>query len=197
MKKWLVVLFGVFLLVGAQAEEKFSDLSHELDVVATANAPWKVGDVVYEEETVWEIDDLEKVKFSRVFQGVTIDGLYLVQDFIEGAGETDDPYLVSDEKSVTATFPLTHGKSLSRYPDGSKYEECLFEYGATIEPCIGWYRSGEKMWEYEVLEGVPHGLWRSWYRSGKQLFECDLNKGVGVCIEWSEDGQKKAEYPVE
>lgn len=142
MKK-LLLLFSVFLLTACANDP------YKIDPVATAKAPWKVGEIVLEEKIgiigVEESNEsnpsIRPIRKKRVFQGITIDGYFIVQEFYEDGSPNGCAYLIVDADSVTDINPIMHGSIIYQYPTTQeKRMTCELEQGKGS--CALWYRSG-------------------------------------------------------
>lgn len=193
MQKILTVLFCVFVVAGCVTAER-SDF--EIDSVATANAPWVVGEIVYREEIKAGVLSAEDFFVLRVFQGITVKGYVLVQSFFENGVVAGDPYLIVDEANVLIEHPIMHGPLRAWTPDG-KVMTCLMDHGTSIGPCQYRYENGEKLAEITMVDGKPYGNSTSWYPTGEKRFECIIFNNTGSCIEWHESGAKKAEFELD
>lgn len=195
MKKLLIALLSVLVLAGCTAKDE-NTLPYEIDPVATASAPWKVGDIIWETSTRGGY----YFQLSRVFIGMTTDGGYLVRDEYYGEHrdwhEMEDdlknlignerttntrsaPYKIVDANSLRSSTPIIDGKYVSFYDTGEKRRECDYENGGTsIGPCIAWYRSGEKMSEIWFVNGQ---MQKSvlWYINGQKITERSFNINSG------------------
>lgn len=164
MKKLFAALLSAILLAGAQAQEPL----YEIDSVATANAPWKVGEVVYAATFDPQHPDREqrliaammgvtkKVNGTSVFMGVTKEGFYVLQDYHENGEVVGIPTLVLNLQNADGTgidVGLQHGRISSKHSNGEKWLECTYDYGTTTTPCIMWWDTGEKNLEFTRERG--------------------------------------------
>lgn len=166
MKKLLIALSVLLLTACAAVPDK-------IDPVATANAPWEVGEVVYEKAI--DASALE-YSYKRYFVGVAEVGGYIVRDetrmaYTEEGWEylkeeyeaqgiqrimeiVSDPYALNEE-DVDAENLKIKGAYITRYSSGEKNMECYFDEGTTKgEPCYQWNMNGKlggKMW---MVNGV-------------------------------------------
>jgi len=201
MKRVLVVVLGIFMLMGCVSTQGENALPFEIDPVATANAPWRVGEVVHED--VIDPDDVSskffadlmgfdtRVVIQRVFQGVTNDGFYVAQDYFESIGPAGLPYQIAGEEYVEASNMIVHGRGENWYPSGEKAIECVLEYGASVEPCIVWHRDGSKRMEFGMLDGKIHGPLAIWRTDGMKMTEGENRAGqpVGIWRFWDANGE--------
>ena len=60
---------------------------------------------------------------------------------------------------------------------------------------VGYFPNGQKAYENNFLNGLPHGKWCSWYNNGQKVREEEYVKGErnGKYIEWHKNGQKRVE----
>lgn len=138
MKKLLIALFSVLIMVGCATKDE-NVLSYEIDPVATANAPWEVGDTVL---SYRRTENEEKREIDVLFLGTTLEGHIVLQDFYN-INELHDikrsePYSIIDARSLTSDAPyLYHGRYIIYHFNGSISIDCLYDYGTTsISPCV-------------------------------------------------------------
>lgn len=214
MKKLLVSLLGALLILSVQAEE----VSYEIDPMATANAPWEVGETVHTRS---------RGSVGIVFLGVTKDGYFLVQEFFDNDDEMlkrTDPYIVMNEAGVTEKEPsLFHGKWIVYDVEGSLVNDCSFQRGTTEDPpCVAKtgdleshvtttyennissvrqmiYQNGipniyiEGSYDYQT--GVKNMKIDLYYPSGVKMSEWYMrnNDRVGIARSWDEEGNLTSE----
>lgn len=144
MKKLFAVLFCSLVIAGyAFADEP----SYEIDPVATANAPWKVGEKIIKEGSCLG------EKNYRKFLGVTQSGLALVQNFYSSGKKFTNPFLI----------PV-------RNADKNTEDLCMrgMEGDYTV-----WYENGQKALECRYKDMEPFGLCRFWDKKGNLVGEKD------------------------
>ena len=193
-------------------------LTHQIDEQATAQAPWKKGEVItkYTPPKGENGDHLE----TRFF-GVTTQGYYLVQQFYTHRHmKRSDPYVLACPGEITdkdklleackITGPLVFrysGRKVQegRYQEGKKHgrwtewhsaeqkrEEGHYQYGEKHGLWTQWYRNGQKETEGHYKDGKKHGLWTWWHENGKKFREGHYQNGKehGLWSEWDYKGQK-------
>lgn len=212
MKKTLAVLFSTFALAGCVTS------SYKIDPVATANAPWTVGEIIRIDE---DNDDQVILQNKWFFVGIAMDGAYLLReesyleyseeywDLIEDTPESQnllngriihtlsEPYRVPDmTKWENEIIPATaiDGRFLSFYITGERFSECYFETNKGF--CIRWYQSGGKKSESDYSYG---DIIRSviWYKNGQVRrewltcghYSCSNEKAWAEERIWNLDGK--------
>lgn len=162
---WVCLISSVFIFTAhAQKTVTSRAETHELDVVATANAPWKVGEII--PNTQQTIYTGRTYSVYRRFLGMTIRGCYLVQNFYK-----------EHEQKRTAPYILIHREDV----DGEG--KPLYRGDLKIDgPYISWYPNGQKRWEGFYVDGKKEGLGISWNELGnkwsKRYFKNDLREGL-------------------
>lgn len=198
MKKWLMVLCCTWLIVGCATKENDS---HEIDPVATAKAPWKVGDkaVVYSScPSIFANYDT----CYAIFLGITKKGNALLQDYYETGEKLTAPYEYPFEIELirnpdTRKFNTVHpeGLWLRYYKNGKKMDEVNYINGQINGFSRQWYENGQLTYEAEVRNGIEQGSSNSWYENGQQWahYTCVDGKWHGPYTFWYENGQIKEE----
>lgn len=155
MKKWFVILLSALLLQqGVVFAQEAPALPFEIDTVATAQAPWKVGEVTSSARC-----SLEQEGCYRIFLGVTAKGQTVLQEFYsEGKAELTDPFLVKSEISweeireldkVKNPLEILDSNLVARYPAGAKYVEIILD-GKGGAYMVKWTEDGEMIQEKTV-----------------------------------------------
>jgi len=181
MRVLLLVMLCVMVLMGgvgyAQAAGSEYVAAYEIDARATAQAPWKVGEVVVAEC----MSRFEPVMIERRFVGITSDGKFVVQDFYQSSGQKLTDSFVMVEREFVDILDWDHYESRHLVP----IEGVL----------ITWYENGEKKCEGQYVDREPQGVWVCWYETGRKLIEGAYENGEkrGVWIRWNRDGSKAEE----
>ncbi|MDG9730240.1 toxin-antitoxin system YwqK family antitoxin [Ignatzschineria sp. RMDPL8A] len=143
--------------------------STQIDLIATAEAPWLLGSVVAKGDYNGPI--------YRKFLGITTEGFYLVQDhYADHVGQTrTEPFLLM-RKTDLHDFCYA-------IDDEARYQKYCQKTGFT-GPLITYYQNGKLHVMGDYQNGTRVNLWRSWYPSGelKRLANFD------------EKGHKEGEY---
>lgn len=182
MMKLFAVLFCTLILAGCKqvgsvdCEDQRVTCSlspanintYEIDPVATAKAPWKVGERIVEEGR-FECLDLD---YYREFLGVTQSGLALVQDFYLTGEKFTNPFLMTvtdDEGNTQDSCPKDiEGNYVQWYKNGQKKGEVNFENGKQKGLMIAWYENGQKRVEVNFVNGKEEGCKTEWFRTGQK-----------------------------
>lgn len=182
MMKLFAVLFCTLILAGCKqvwsvdCEDQRVTCSlgpanintYEIVPVATAKAPWKVGERIVEEGR-FECLDLD---YYREFLGVTQSGLALVQDFYLTGEKFTNPFLMTvtdDEGNTQDSCPKDiEGNYVQWYKNGQKKGEVNFENGRKEGLSTTWYDNGQKRVEVNFVNGKEKGCKTEWFRTGQK-----------------------------
>lgn len=202
MRAVLSLFLTALLCATNCAYAQTDELRYQIDEKATAQAPWKVGDII-----VRDAHYVTGTKWSdwhyRKFLGITGKGYIVVQDFYQGSDKkTIDPIEITQQDLVT-DMPCTtsyisdvfNGMWTLWYENGQKAREVLFLDGKKQGIMTSWYESGEKQGEVPFQDGERNGLITLWHKNGEKARELSFQNGKkhGPWIEWHENGQKKYE----
>lgn len=172
MKKLFAVLFCSFVMAGTTFAE---ELSYEIDPVATAQAPWKVGDRIIKK------GECNGIEFYRKFLGVTqseLTNLALVQDFYLSGEKLSNPFLVyvrhAEKHADDSCLNALEGGYTQWYKDGQKQLQFNVKYGEIEGVLTVWYESGQKKREGSFKNNVKVGIWREWDEKGNLIREDDF-----------------------
>jgi antitoxin component YwqK of YwqJK toxin-antitoxin module len=189
------------LVLSAHAQEVSPTPAYELDTTATANAPWKVGEII--PNTRQTMYDGNTHYVYRKFLGMTTRGYYLVQDFYEKQGQKlSDPYVLIDREDVdreenqrNRVPPKIDGPYIRWYLNGQKRWEGYYVDGKKEGPGVGWSKLGNKWSEGYFKNDLHEGLWTRWYSNGSKKTEEHYINGAlnGPYIEWDPQGNKTIE----
>lgn len=167
--KWFVI----FLLLDIAAAASAATVNGiEIDEQATAQAPWKAGEVVPYSDELASLGWLGTYKVYRVFLGVTPQGYYVIQEFYaDNNAKLTDPYVVRNAHDVERKGYDLLGVAEGRY--------------------IAWHSNGQKYMEAQVIEGRQEGEWKYWYNSGQLKTITRFVSGMrqGWEEEWLQNGQ--------
>lgn len=188
-------LFTVFVLVMMMVRVCFAaELSYGVDPVATAQAPWKVGEKIITEGRCGED------KYYREFIGITLSDLVLVQDFYFSGEKLTNPFLmtlVNAKKTMKGLSCMEgiEGRYTMFYKSGYKKVFGDFRDGMAKGLITTWYEAGQKRSEANYKRGELDGRMTVWYRNGQVNSEMSFmnNKLEGVLTQWYENGQKKSD----
>lgn len=168
MKKLLITLFSILILAGCSTIEE-NALPYKIDRIATASAPWKLGEKILEEECIF---DAIYSECYRVFLGVMESGQVLVQEFYLNDLKATDPFFV--QSIHAAKLPLGSGLMASKvdgvfivwHDNGQKWLEGNMQNGEKDGIWTYWNMDGQKAEERHYQNGDKVGIWRVWNRSG-------------------------------
>lgn len=177
MRKMLVLLCAAFVLTACTTKENAS-FPFQVDSIATAKAPWKVGDqvVIYSNcPTIIANSDI----CYAVFLGITAKGNALLQDHYDTGEKLSDPY----------EYPFDI--DLIQNPDSAKFNSFHHEGLLTR-----YYQNGQKMVQSTYTNGQRNGFTRLWYENGQLSNEEEVHNDLiqGRAISWYRNGQKWAQY---
>jgi len=185
-------MFTFISQISCSQEE--SVLSHEIDPQATSQAPWSIGEIVYQGNT----STTPPLPYDRKFLGITSQGDYLVQDFYQQSDtKFSDPFIIKNTPGQTVSFEDSsiEGKYIHWWQNGLKRSEGQYQNGKQQGRWTYWHDNGEKGNEGQYQEGKEQGPWTYWYKSGAKLCEGQLQDGQpqGPLICWHENGVKSGE----
>ena len=201
--KWLVVSL-LFCMAGAVSAQNTNSTVNgiAIDEQATAQAPWKAGEMVPYSDKRANLNRLGLHKVYRVFLGVTPQGYYVIQDFYaDNNAKLTDPYVVKNERDVRATRTYdpedmtVEGPYIRWYPDGQKYTEVLMVDGKEEGEWRLWYRNGQLGAVSPYVGGRRNGWEDEWSETGVMTKHCHFkdNSLDGVCTSWFDNGNKSEE----
>lgn len=129
-----------------------------------------------------------------------IRGLYELKknpDLKQGKKQAVAAIIISLLIITANTFTLLKGKNTFEkyYSSGRKKEVITFAPNTHRHgKVIGYYETGEKQYEGEILNKLQHGRWTKWDKDGKILGEILFDKGIRLkeCQYYS-NGNKKLE----
>jgi len=181
MKKWLIGLSCVFVLSGCVSTPKAENAPlFPIDPVATAEAPWKVGERISDAVCPKPVN----VECYRVFLGVTPDGHKVAQEFYAGGEhKATDPFLIRPAVSWDGMTRLQDvenpleilGSNLTAwYLDGSKALEWVKKSDNDFEVTV-WRENGPKEIYLHVVDNEAVKV-ITWDEDGKVLEEIELGK---------------------
>lgn len=170
--------------------------SYEIDKLQTAKAQWKTGDKVSTylislDEGFYDID--------RQFQGITLQGFYLVQDFYQKEGKSfTQPFVLNDPQA----FPLDWMELMDIVPTPlvSDYQQLHLNGAKAVEikstgpnrhQRTSWYSNGQLKTQIDYVAGKMDGYFILWDAEGNKDREGELVRGVhdGRWLSWHENGQ--------
>lgn len=191
MKRILYTLLGM-LMFQANAQST----PYEIDKQATAKAQWKTGDnistyLISLDEGFYDID--------RQFQGITLQGFYLVQDFYQKEGKPfTQPFVLNHPQA----FPLDWMEFMEVDPAPlvSDYQQLHLNGAKAVEikstgpnryQRTSWYSNGQLKSQIDYVSGKMDGLFTLWDVNGHKVREGNLLHGVhdGLWLSWHENGQ--------
>lgn len=181
MRTALSLFLSALLLVAGLAYAQDNAQTYQIDEQATAQALWKVGEIIAEGEIPLGRTDASKV--YRKFIGITNKGYFVVQDFYqESHKKTIDPVVITQKDFVTdisqsfTTYPFD-SMFISWFDNEQKAAEGLFQDGQRQGLWTWWYDNGQKWLEGEFLNNKKQGLWTTWNRDGKKISETMFEAG--------------------
>lgn len=150
MGKLLSFLFSVLVLVGCATKDENTSF-YAIDPVATANAPWAIGEVaIYSDEC-----NIVAGCYT-IFLGATKDdGFNLIQDYYNSGKKLSDPYWVE-----VLVYPLNERFAVATcnrmqrfyYENGGKWLEMVYENEA-LAAFSAWDENGNLITETDF--GFP------------------------------------------
>lgn len=173
MKKLLIALFGVLMLMGC------AHSTYKIDPVATANAPWEIGEVILERPF---IIDNKPAPVHRVFLGMTSEGYYVVQEFYTLTDtKRTEPFVLMDRFDVNGLLGVydTPGnwrissQYVAYHPNGQKMIELFSKDGVFYGMSAAWHENGQVRMSGEVKGYANVGIWREWDEEGNLIEETD------------------------
>ncbi|MGL4668690.1 MAG: toxin-antitoxin system YwqK family antitoxin, partial [Saezia sp.] len=155
MRSLLSAFFSALVFVSgvsyAQSASSENAASYQIDEQATAQAPWKVGEVI---ASGYMRTSERRPNGERKFVGITSKGYFVVQDFYLGNGKKlTDPFVIVQQEKVDI---------INAYKDMPL--DGVF---------VVWYSgdSERKMEEGHYQDGKKQGLWTTWYGNGQKAYE--------------------------
>ena len=175
MKKLFTTLLEILALSICFAG---SAQAYKIDTTATANAPWKVGEVLV--EIPFQIPAGTPTPVHRVFLGITTEGHYVVQElYTLTKTKRTEPYVLMDEQDVTDTIGWDDtpgddrritGKYIAYHPNGKKLAELTAnKNGRWNGKITWWYENGQIERQGKVKDSTPVGEWKEWDEDGKLI----------------------------
>jgi len=175
MKKLWAMLFCAVMLAGCVSTPKEeSALPFEIDPVATAEAPWAVGERIPDAMC----SAPESRKCYRVFLGVTPDGHKVVQEFYAGDEVFSDPFLIKPTvdwdgiRALGYTVPYVQavdGRLTYWFPNGAKFAELVKNGDETLEVTM-WHENGQVESYVYIKDGVVADA-KEWDEQGSLIWE--------------------------
>lgn len=194
MGKWLMFLCAALLSTICLANDKGVEaLSFEIDSVATANSPWKMGEKVDEFRCYYTSS--ERGLCYTIFLGVTVNNNIVLQRFFPSGKKLSNPYtLIPNITDFKHNHKNMDGAYIEWYENGQQAAERYFEKGKNTGHWIQWYKSGQINYEYYIADskGISRSIW--WYPNGNKSQEYYyLNNGErhGSFLLYHENGQKR------
>ncbi|WP_339802471.1 toxin-antitoxin system YwqK family antitoxin [Saezia sanguinis] len=196
MKKVIVALFASFVMIACFATDETAP--YEIDTVATANAPWKVNELISVNE------DASNHSYEVRFLGVTTQGSCIIQEFhSSNALKATDPYLVNlpidmlKEYSRNGTAgresPI-EGYLVEYRDDGSKFRETRYKNGLRYGEIKVWHSNGQLSDVLPVKNGAGHGIMTMWFENGELSTKIFFNNGNAYrIISWDMSGRKSTD----
>jgi Uncharacterized protein conserved in bacteria len=141
----------------------------EAEKTVLVKAPWRIGEVIVRGDMplmagAWKWNDpFTFVPAYRVFQGMTSDGYYVIQDFYAGTdAKATNAYQLADLADTVAPFYAEddvgiqysiEGQLMSWYPDGQLESDVFFEGGKLKGVSYRYYDNGQLMLEVDHESG--------------------------------------------
>lgn len=178
--KYIFGIIFIGLLAGCASSGNSERSKILIDQHATAQAPWKVGEIIAQNDESIK----EELAFQRRFLGVTNQEYYLVQDFW---GDSDkkmtDPYVLMKKEDLAVKY----------YVDCFGFSLIGFVQTVAIEGAYtGWWGDGTTiMLKAHFLNGKLHGkLWFNDVFPEENNFEIEYVNGEmsGMCRELDKAG---------
>ena len=107
---------------------------------------------------------------------------------------------LSDEKDTLAIVPffngLEEGWTRKWYSNKKPAEERLYHLGKKEGHHLGWWKNGNKKFDYNFVNGNHEGKAQTWYVSGQIASDNFYEKGyeTGMQSAWYDDGVLRANY---
>lgn len=202
---WLLFCLAGLLLTAGIASAQNADSTVRgitIDEQATAQAPWKAGEMVPYSDKRANLNRLGVYDVYRVFLGVTPQGYYVIQDFYaDNSAKLTDPYVVKNERDVEPTrsynteYITVEGPYVRWYPGGQKYQEGQMVDGKEEGEWRLWHPNGQPASISFYVSGKRNGWEDEWSESGVMTKHCHFKDDLldGVCTMWYENGAKQSE----
>lgn len=203
MRFVLCLFLSALLWVTSCAYAQTNEMPYQIDEQATAQAPWKVGDIIAD-GTMYVASNIPSNVY-RKFLGVTNRSYFVVQDFYqESHNKVTDPYVIV-QQDVVADIMESHriqpfdGMLIFWYENGSKMREAHYHNGKRQGTWTLWHENGQKGVEIIFQDNEPYAHRTSWYDNGKKESEGELQdeKRQGLWVRWDKEGKKMSEIVYE
>lgn len=191
MKNFFYAMFSFFI-----CNRNAQETSYVIDMIETSKVQWKVGDIV--SGYLISLDD-DFYEIDRQFQGVTLQGFYLVQDFYQKEKKPfTKPFVLSNPQVFSWDWmdlmdidptPLC-GDYLQYYLGGSK-AVAITKTSSRVHQRKSWYANGQLKCQVNYVSGKMEGLFTFWGSNGRKIREGHMLHGihVGLWLSWHENGQ--------
>lgn len=190
-----LILFG--LLSAAKAQTNY-----QIDEAATAASPLKPGTRIAMYYAGRDKETNQSI--VRIFQGVTTQGLYLVQEFyhdrLYDQQAYTQPYLIMPKEGLENVRDRTDihdydgvtivGVYTRLYPGGGLWSRGNYSQGVQDGLWQDWFSNGQLAQEIHYLHGKKNGVMKTWFYKGQQRSECTYVEGQkhGSWQEWHPNG---------
>lgn len=176
--------------------------SHEIDETATAANSLKPGTRIAMYYAGRDKETNQNV--VRIFQGVTTQGLYLVQEFYNdrpyGQQPYTAPYLIMPDKGLENVRDRTDihdydkvtitGAYTRLYPGGGRWSQGSYVEGLRNGIWRDWFSNGQLAQEIHYQQGKENGTIKTWFYTGQPRTEVSYIEGKehGSCQQWHRNG---------
>lgn len=200
--KWFVVSLLFCMAAAASAQNTSSTVNGiAIDQQATAQAPWKAGEMVPYSNRLARLGWLGDYQAYRVFLGVTPQGYYVIQNFYaDNDTKLTDPYVVRnardvEQRSYDSRDMAVEGLYVVWYSNGRKYMEGRAVNGKEEGEWRLWHSNGQPASISFYVHGKRNGWEDGWSESGVMTKHCHFkdNSLDGVCTLWFDNGNKSEE----
>lgn len=188
----LTIFFSALLLCAHLAYAQETQAPYQIDQQATAQAPWKVDDII----TFPPMMTSEPNPYYRKFLGITTKGYFLIQDFyINSDQKFTTPYTLLSQADITqSSDKLINGVVIYWSEQGQKTGEDHYQDGKLHGTWTRWYDNGQKSDEMHYQNDKLDGTWTRWYENGQKRSEVLYrNDEKEHYIKWDENGRKTTE----
>lgn len=192
------LFLSALLSIACTAYAQNDTCPYQIDKQATAQAPWKVEEIITEGQTY--LDETGPLNIYRKFMGMTSQGYYVVQDFyLESHKKYSDPIAITLKdcaENIERSYQMDSfdGVKVVWYENGQKAINALFQNGKKQGRLTKWYDNGQKRVEGQFQNGHMQGLWVKWHKNGQKRAKGQFQNGKeqGLFIAWYENGQKES-----
>ena len=159
---------------------------------------YKQGQIIaYFDKDNHTIETPEQAYIYRKYLGKTPEDYYIIQNFYQNSDKKQsDPITVqSTVDFLSRPLKTVEGLVIYWYENGQKMIEWNYLNGKLNGTQIHWYENGQKKSVSHYKNGEDNGLFTEWFENGNKRVEVNRENGAanGLTIEWYEDGSKKAE----